>query len=137
VRGFGAVFLDVEHANSSSIEYFNSGASLGKFFVPVGASTQPEFLGVLFPQPLVTRVTLTLGEGVLFSVNGTTVTAGPPDLSIAGTVDQVATDDFVYSEPQPGFLSVAQIPTLDRRGLMALAALLAGLGFVVARRLRF
>src|SRR5207302_8621331 len=39
-RGFGAIFLDVETPNTTSIEYFNGTTSLGKFFVPVGASAQ-------------------------------------------------------------------------------------------------
>jgi FG-GAP-like repeat len=98
-RGFGAIFLDVEKAGTTSIEYFHGTSSLGKFFVPPGASTQAEFLGVLFDDPVVTSVSITVGEGVLFSLNGTTVTSGPADLSVSGTVDQVATDDFVYPEP--------------------------------------
>src|SRR5262249_3648789 len=40
VRGFGAIFLDVEHSNSSSIQYFDiNGNSLGNFFVPPGPSS--------------------------------------------------------------------------------------------------
>src|SRR5258708_2620654 len=35
-RGFGAIFLNVRIANTTSIEYFNETRSLGKFFVPVG-----------------------------------------------------------------------------------------------------
>src|SRR5207302_1128405 len=34
VRGFGAIFLDVETPNTTSIEYFSGSTSLGKFFVP-------------------------------------------------------------------------------------------------------
>jgi hypothetical protein len=98
-RGFGAIFLDVEKANTTSIEYFHGTTSLGKYFVPAGPSTQPEFLGVLFDNPVVTDVTMTLGDGVLFDFNGTKVTSGPPDMSVFGSVDQVATDDFVYAEP--------------------------------------
>ncbi len=36
-RGFGAIFLNVETPNTTSIEYFHGDQSLGKFFVPVGA----------------------------------------------------------------------------------------------------
>jgi hypothetical protein len=100
--GFGAVFLDVEKANTTSIEYFNGTTSLGKFFVPVAPSGQPSFFGATFAQPVVTRVELTLGDATLFSVdkNTGTVTAGPADVSNGGTADLVATDDFVYAEPQ-------------------------------------
>src|SRR5262249_41018373 len=94
VRGFGAIFLDGEKANTSKIEFSSGSSDLGEFFVPAGASGQAEFLGVLFDTPVVTSAELTVGEGTLFSVHGGTVTSGPPDLSISGTVDQAATDDF-------------------------------------------
>jgi len=103
VRGFGAIFLDVEHGQSSSIEFFNGDQSLGKFFVPPGPSGQPEFLGVLFDSAVVTSVSLVPGEAEIFDFNETTrtVTPGPPDLTLnpALGIDMVATDDFVYSEP--------------------------------------
>jgi streptogramin lyase len=101
VRGFGAIFLDVETANTSSIEFFHDSTSLGRFFVPVGATGQPEFFGALFANPIVTSVELTLGQGVLFSFDGTTVVPGPADITNSPTfgVDQVATDDFAYAEP--------------------------------------
>jgi hypothetical protein len=103
VRGFGVIFLDVEKVDSSSIEYFSGTQSLGKFFVNPGPSGQPEFLGVLFDSPVVTRVKITPGEASLFSVSGGTVTPGPSDLTVdAGSnKDMAATDDFVYSEPVP------------------------------------
>ena len=44
---------------TSSIEYFSGDTSLGKVFVPVGATRAiPSSLGVLFPDAVVTRVTL-------------------------------------------------------------------------------
>ncbi len=96
-RGFGAIFINNEVANTSSIEYFHGDLSLGKFFVPVGAKGEPEFLGMLFNDPIVTKVTLTLGTDVLFSFDGTTAsgttTNNPP------THNLVVTDDFVYPEP--------------------------------------
>lgn len=101
-RGFGAIFMDVNLANTSSIEYFNGSTSLGKFFVPA-SSTQGdfEFLGVLWDNPSITNVTLTLGNGTLFSFNGTTVTPGGPENLAGGGLDLVATDDFIYAEPVP------------------------------------
>jgi hypothetical protein len=109
-RGFGAIFLDVEKDNTTSVQYFHGDTLLGTYFVPSTTSTQPSFLGVLFDNPVVTSVTLTLGDGVLFSFDGTTVTPGAPDLSISGTTDQVATDDFVYPEPVPvtGLMAAAK-----------------------------
>jgi streptogramin lyase len=96
-RGFGAIFLDVETPNTTSIEYFNGTTSLGKFFVPPGSSGQAEFFGVLFQNPVITNVHIELGTATLFSFNGTTATSGPSDNP--ATTDLAVTDDFVYAEP--------------------------------------
>jgi hypothetical protein len=100
-RGFGAIFLDVETANSSSIEYFAGTTSLGRFFVPPGPTSQPEFLGVLFDAPVVTSVRITTGAGTLFSFTTPPSTPGSPDITINPVtgIDQAALDDFVYAEP--------------------------------------
>ena len=96
-RGFGAIFLNVQKANTTSIELFHGDESLGTFYVPVGTQGQAEFLGELFSNPVVTRATITLGTDVLFSFDGThfssSSTDNPP------TSNLVVTDDFVYPEP--------------------------------------
>ena len=97
-RGFGAIFRNVEIANSTSIEYFNDSQSLGKFFVPAGSQGQAEFLGVLFANPIVTGVRITCGTDVLFSFNGATFSSSSSD-NPAGGHNLVVTDDFVYAEP--------------------------------------
>ena len=87
VFGFGAVFTDVDLANTSSLEFFGpSNASLGTFFVPT-FNNGLSFLGVTFTDPIA-RVRITTGNTAL----------GPND---GGAVDVVALDDFIYSEPQP------------------------------------
>jgi len=87
VFGFGAVFADVDLANTTSLQFFNtSNVSLGTFFVPtfnMGLS----FLGVTFTDPI-GRVRITTGNTPL----------GPTD---GGPTDVVVLDDFIYSEPQP------------------------------------
>jgi hypothetical protein len=101
VAGFGAVFLNVTAANTSSIEYFTGSTSLGKFFVPASPNPgQPEFLGALFNSPIVTSVTLTLGNATIFFVNNGSAVSGPADKSNGGSVNQVDTDDFIFSEPR-------------------------------------
>lgn len=134
-RGFGAIFVDTENSDSSSIEYFGtttSGAkiSLGKFFVPVGASGEPQFLGVLFDSPIVTEVQLTVGTNALFSFDGTTIQSfGGEDLE-NGT-DLVATDDFVFATPTtPTLITVPEPTTLSGFG----AALLGVVGFLSRKR---
>jgi hypothetical protein len=99
-RGFGAIFRNVELANSTSIEYFSGSTSLGKFFVPAGAQGEAEFLGVLFPNAVVTHISITLGTDVLFNFNGKTFSGGGADNPAMGH-NLAVTDDFVYPEPVP------------------------------------
>ncbi len=103
-RGFGIIFLDVEQANTSSIEYFNGSLSLGKFFVPAGASGQTEFLGVLFNAPIVTRVVVTVGTTQVFNFNNGQLTSGPNE---SATTDLVVADDFIIAEPATTTASVS------------------------------
>lgn len=97
-RGFGAIFTDVELAGSSSIEYFNGSKSLGKFDVTPSASGEPQFLGVLFDNPIVTDVVLTVGTNALFSFDGNQLNSfGGEDLP--NGIDLAVTDDFIFAEP--------------------------------------
>ncbi|MBC7841988.1 MAG: hypothetical protein H7099_06740 [Gemmatimonadaceae bacterium] len=95
VAGFGAVFVDVDVANRTTLEFFDrAGKSLGTLIVPVrSGATALSFAGARFPSPLVASVRITLGTGALIS--------GLKDISSGGTVDAVALDDFLYTEPQP------------------------------------
>ncbi len=128
-RGFGAIFLDVEDATSSSIEYFGRDASgnqvsLGSFAVPIGADGEPQFLAVLFDRPVVTDVNLTVGTNALFSFDGTGFQSfGGEDLRRG--IDLATTDDFVFAEPT----QAALVPTPG-----TLALLLAGLSFLGWKR---
>jgi hypothetical protein len=90
VRGFGAIFKDVELANMTSIRYFAfDGSDLGEYFVPVGNSGDTEFFGALFaPTEPVGHVVITLGTQAL----GASTTE-------SASVDLVVMDDIVYSEP--------------------------------------
>jgi hypothetical protein len=86
VSGFGAVFTDVDLANTTSLEFFGIGnSSLGTFFANP-ANNGLSFLGVTFTDPI-TSVRITSGNTAL----------GPND---GGAVDVVALDDFLYGEPQ-------------------------------------
>ncbi len=90
VNGFGAVFTDVDLADSSKIEYFDSeGNLLLSEYVdpdPQGLS----FLGATFEEGNLARVEITSGN----------TTIGPDDDPSNG-VDIVVLDDFLYGEPQP------------------------------------
>jgi hypothetical protein len=106
-RGFGAIFLNNEEINnnpnqaSSTIEYFSGDKSLGVFKVPFGQQGQAEFLGELFPDAVVTRVSLTLGTDTLFSFDGVNFTKGSNQNNPGAGHNLVVTDDFSYAEPVP------------------------------------
>jgi hypothetical protein len=92
VRGFGAIFTDVDLANSTRMEFFDvDGDSMGSFDVPAGtvADGSQSFLGVIFnDRKPIGRVRITSGNTPL----------GVNDDPTNG-VDIVAMDDFLYSEP--------------------------------------
>jgi hypothetical protein len=87
VRGFGAVYTDVDQ-DHTAFEYFaKDGSSLGKFAVPL-ADKGLSFLGVAFEKPIVARVRIEYG----------TVALGPDD---SKENDAAVMDDFIYGEPVP------------------------------------
>jgi hypothetical protein len=91
-KGFGAVFSDVDLANSTSLEFFNGQKSLGKFFVPThDATTGFSFLGVYFKNNEVITLVRVSHDGML--------NEGQKDISDGGAHDLVVFDDFLYSEP--------------------------------------
>ena len=86
VRGFGAVYTDVDTAHTA-FEYFDvNGDSLGQFETPI-ADNGLSFLGVAFDEPIVFRVQVKYGTGAL----------GPND---GEGVDVAVMDNFIFGEPQ-------------------------------------
>lgn len=87
VRGFGAVYLDVDTAHTA-FEYFDiNNNSLGTFETPIADNGQ-SFLGVVFPEAIVHRVRIHYGTAPLGAEDG-------------GDSDVAVMDDFIYGEPQP------------------------------------
>jgi hypothetical protein len=93
-NGFGAIFSDVDLANITSIQLFDTSLnSLGTFFVPATSGSETfSFLGISFTDPVIARVRITSGN---FAVT-TGVTDQNGDLR-----DVVTMDDFLYGEPRP------------------------------------
>jgi hypothetical protein len=118
VTAFGAVFADVDLANTTSMQYFDpSGASLGTFFVQnvAGATNTLSFLGVLFNAgEQVSRIRITTGNAALSAL----ANDGP-------NTDLVVMDDFLYSEPR-------SVP--ESSAIVLLGAGLIALGLGVMRR---
>ncbi|HZY89957.1 MAG TPA: hypothetical protein VFE78_34360, partial [Gemmataceae bacterium] len=100
-RGFGAVFLNVELAGTTTVQYFNGNNLLDTESAPVGGKGQPVFVGALFNNPVVTRVVLALGTDVIFSFDGTTAAPGPQADNPGAGHNLVATDDWAFAEPVP------------------------------------
>jgi plastocyanin len=95
VKGFGAVFADVDKPGSTTIEFFDAhDVSLGVITAPNhGGAKLLSFVGAVFEAPIVARVRITSGDATLTDVG--------IDVSDGGTLDLVVMDDFVYGEPQP------------------------------------
>jgi plastocyanin len=95
VKGFGAVFVDVDRPGSATIEYFDVDSQrIAIVSAPNHAGTQLlSFTGAVFEAPIVARVRITSGNAALTP----TIT----DFSSGGTQDLVVMDDFVYGEPRP------------------------------------
>jgi len=98
VRGFGAVFTDVEVAGAVRLDFFDrndvllhSESAMPFPFVGNDSGKSFSFVGVSFASPVVSRVHITNGGFDLaltpFPVNGETLD------------DAVAMDDFIYGEP--------------------------------------
>lgn len=107
VNGFGAVFTDVDLANTTSLEFFDgSDVSLDRYYAPTWDNGL-SFVGVSFGDAIVSRVRITSGNTAL----------GPND---GNGIDVVAMDDFLYGEPQaipePGTMALAVIGVLPLLG---------------------
>jgi hypothetical protein len=88
VRGFGAVYTDVDREEAATFELFDADEGpLGTFSVPVSEDGL-SFLGIAYPDAVVGRVRITYGDTEL----------GPDD---GDRYDVAVMDDFIYGEPQP------------------------------------
>jgi hypothetical protein len=110
VSGFGAVFTDVDLANTTGLDFFGaSNQSLFSAFVPAGDTPNASlsFLGAIANAgEHIARVRITTGNRP----------GGPPQNA---NVDVVLMDDFIYADPlavpEPAILSLLGL------GLTALA----------------
>lgn len=104
-RGLGVVLLGVT-SNATTIQLYNGQIPLlsQPAQAPTGATS---FVGVLFPNAVVTRVVVTLGTGEIFDFDGGSALPGP------SSSDLVAGDDVVLAEPAPargGLAATVGIP---------------------------
>lgn len=110
VRGFGAVFTDVDLPNVTSIQIFDrNNLSLGTFFAPVASGNETlSFLGVSFATPSIGRVRITSGNAALGSgVNESVAT------------DLVVMDDFIYAEPVSGQVTLRSASGVNTAAIQA------------------
>jgi hypothetical protein len=113
VTAFGAVFTDVDLANTTSLQLFSpAGISLGTFFAPT-FNNGLSFLGLVSPD-VIGRVRIVAGN-----------TALGPNANDGGAVDVVALDDFIYGEPR----AVDAVPEPVSLSLLGI-----GLGTLMLRR---
>lgn len=98
VRGFGAVFSDVDLSEKTKIEYFDNDGNVLLAHDVLAAGIGHEtysFLGVSWDSALVRKVRITAGTDALNPNLG-----DRPDNS-EFPVDLVVADDFIYGEPVP------------------------------------
>lgn len=87
VRGFGAVYVDVDRQENAAFEYFDiNDQSLGVYATPF-LNNGHVFLGVLFPEAVIHRVRVEYGNSPL----------GPDE---SGSIDVSVMDNFIFGEPQ-------------------------------------
>ena len=123
-RGLGVVFSDVDLAGVTTMQFFDqSGTLLSDGAFDGTATVAPldrglSFVGVLFDDPVIARVSINAGNSWLNGAGG-----------LAGGLDFVPMDDFIFGEPTP--IQMAPIPLPP-----AVALMLAGLGALAALRRR-
>ena len=84
VRGFGAVYTDVDRREGTAFRYYDRrGHLLGRFAVPVSRGGL-SFLGVRFARAVVARVRIEYGSGALGPDDGSAFDAAVMDASIYG-----------------------------------------------------
>jgi len=94
VRGFGAVFSDVDLANITQLQFFDQTNTqiFSGFVAPVTVPGGLSFLGALGNAgEQIARVRITTGNTAL----------GPNAIDGVGGVDVVVLDDFIFAEPVP------------------------------------
>lgn len=101
-RGLGIVFVG---NGGGMIQFFSGDAQVGQVTAPPGGTS---FAGVLFRDPVVTRVVVTLGTDKIFGFDGSTVSPGGTDPTALA-----AGDDVVLAEPgagRPTLAATAGVP---------------------------
>jgi hypothetical protein len=126
VTAFGAVFLDVDSALSSSLSFFDTGGSLlGTFGAAVSGHGGFSFLGVNFTGGE------TIGHVVIQSGTEALAFGTSSGFGTESSGDVVALDDFFYSEPLA--VSFTAVPEPSTYGALA-AAFLVGAVWLRRRR---
>lgn len=110
VRGFGAVFTDVDLPNVTSIQFFDrNNVSLGSFFAPVAVGDETlSFIGVSYASAVISKVRITSGNAALGAgVNESVAT------------DLVVMDDFIYAEPISGLVTLRSASGISSAAIQA------------------
>ncbi len=98
VKGFGAVFTDVDLDDSTRLQFLDASGDVlfEQFAIGAGADTANtlSFVGAAYPEGApIARVRITSGS--------ISVTSGLEDGEAQASDDVVVMDDFIYGEPQP------------------------------------
>jgi hypothetical protein len=93
VRGIGIVFLDVDLDGNSGLQVeAKDGSILARIHAPARSDARgASFAGIAFRDPVISRVRIVSGNGIL--------SPNEIDISQGGQHDLVVMDDFLYGEP--------------------------------------
>jgi len=93
VHGIGIVFLDVDVDGRSAFQVeAKDGSVLARIHAPVRSDARgASFAGIVFREPVISRVRIVSGNGIL--------SPNEIDISQGGQHDLAVMDDFLYGEP--------------------------------------
>lgn len=121
-RGLGLVFVDVEEPDVTTVTYFDQDDNvLASLAAEVAGNAGFSFVGVLFDDPTVFRVSVNAGDAAILG-NG----------SVGQGTDAVVVDDVIFGEPVPA----ANAVPAPAGGILLLSGLIAFFGTARLRRCR-
>lgn len=88
VRGFGAVYIDVDLDENAAFEFFDINENSLGVYGTKALNQGYVFLAALFDSPVIHHIRIEYGNSAL----------GPND---GGSIDVSVMDDFIFAEPQP------------------------------------
>ena len=95
VRGFGAVYIDVDRDENAAFEFFDINENSLGVYGTKALNQGYVFLAILFNSPIIHHIRIEYGNSALL-----TPKMFAPDFDDGGAIDVSVMDDFIFAEPQ-------------------------------------